>query len=142
MLHLPQGSSNAVIVGIDPGTTNLGLCTMEFDILTKEIKSTRAKTFDANKFIDKHCEQTILHGERFARIATHRKNILAVLLSCNVTYIAVESPFMSMRMPGAYGALVEALVAIKEAVYAFDRNKVIQLIEPSLVKKAIGAKGH
>lgn len=143
MLHIPPGSSNvATIVGIDPGSSCLGLAIIEFDLLTNKILRTTAKTFVANRFIIKNDILTELHGERFSRIETHKVNILAALMSAKPVLIACESPFFNSRMPNAYGALTEVLVAIKSAVFEYDRTKVIRLMDPPNVKKSVGAPGN
>ena len=143
MIHIPIGSSNiGTIVGIDPGSSCLGLAILEFNIITNEIIRTTAKTFEANKTIDKKDFFTEIHGERFARIKSLKESILSALYSSKPVYIACESPFYCSRMPNAYGVLMEVLVAIKESIFEYDCSKVIQLMDPPNVKKSIKAKGN
>ena len=45
-------------------------------------------------------------------------------------------------MPGAYGALVEVICGIRNAVIRYSDVKPLYKVDPSSVKQAIGAKGN
>jgi hypothetical protein len=63
----------------------------------------------------------------------HRVNPLGIIS---------ESPFYSSRMPSAFGALTEVVCSIRQAVMVYDAWRVLYLIDPPSVKKALGCKGN
>lgn len=143
MIHIPeQGSNTSCIVGIDPGSENLGISVLEFDLTTLQIVKTTAQTVVGSKLMKKNSWAIELHGERASRIEALQKAILDVLNKYEPVLIVCESPFFSSRMPSAFGVLMEVLVAIKQAVEQFSKWKIIHLIDPPTVKRGVGGKGN
>ena len=143
MLHIPPNSkTTAFIVGIDPGSEMLGVSVFEFDIRTMAIVRCTAKTLQGSKLMRKHTLDIDLHGERQARVKALKEALIEILLEYEPIQIAVESPFFSARRPSAYGVLMEVLIAVKEAVYFYNSWRVVYLIDPPTVKKAVGAPGN
>lgn len=142
MLHIPPDSKRTTcIVGIDPGSDTLGISVLEFDIPTMTIVRTTARTIRASKLIKKNTLMADLHGERQLRVEILENEIFETLQEHMPISIAVESPFFSSRMPSAFGVLIEVMIAIKRAVYKYNSWRVVFLIDPPSVKKAIGASG-
>lgn len=129
------------IIGIDPGSTNLGVGIIYFNTHTLEIIGNEAFTFNADKL---NGNEWLIdnHGDRVQRIYRHRDNLITLFNRLNPLVVVSESPFINMRMPGAYGALTEVVYAIRQAVIEYNINTPFYLIEPSNVKKAIGAMGN
>lgn len=143
MLHLPEpGSRTATIVGLDPGSENLGFATLEFDIETMTIIKTTACTIIGSKLMRHNTWSIELHGERLSRIKALKTALLNLLLESKPIQIGCESPFFNMRRPSAYGVLIEVLLAIKEAVQEYDSWKIVYLIDPPTVKKSVNAPGN
>lgn len=82
-----------------------------------------------------------LHGERFARIECLCRELLFCLYQDQPNFIVCESPFYNPRMPSAYGVLMEVLSAIKNTVYHYHPLMVMEMIDPSSAKNAVGASG-
>lgn len=131
----------ACIVGFDPGTDTLGVAVITFDVRTLWIEKTTALTLRGSKCrMDPMMVET--HSARFARLDALGWNILELLRYHQPIAVASESPFFSSRMPGAFAALVEAVVMIRQAVWMYDPSVGVSLIDPPSVKQAVNAKGN
>lgn len=142
MLSIPESASAvASIVGIDPGTKMLGVCVLEFDLVTFRILKVQANTYDGSKLPGSEW-MGHLHGDRAKRINAHRTNLIYILNTYRPLYICCESPFYNQKRPSAYGALTEIICAIREAVSYYDVWKPVYMIDPPSVKKAVNASGN
>lgn len=141
-LRLPEGSlTEGVVIGIDPGSDKLGFACIHYDLKTLEIVRTYARTFTASKMsLSPLTKQT--HGQRYARIYKLSEVLLEMFQTINPTHVICESPFMAMRRPQAYGALMETVFAIRTALRQFDETIALDLIDPPSAKKAVGAPGN
>lgn len=129
------------IVGIDPGSTTLGFSILEYDLHSFEIVRTYARTFNAGKM--KLSELDIAnHSERYARIYELMDTLYDAFVEMEPTFVISESPFMAMRRPQAYGALVEVVFAIRSALRKYDPTMNLDLIDPPRAKNAVGAGGN
>ena len=129
------------IVGIDPGSTTLGFSILEYDLHSFEIVRTYARTFNAGKM--KLSELDIAnHSERYARIYELMDAIYDAFVELQPNFVISESPFMAMRRPQAYGALVEVVFAIRSALRKYDPTMNLDLIDPPRAKNAVGAAGN
>lgn len=141
MLPLPAADQNiATIVGIDPGTTRLGLATLEYNVETFEIVRCGARTLHGEKLPGSEWLGS-LYGDRFKRIEAMRDVLTEHFRSVEPVIIASESPFINVKRPAAYGALTEIVYAIKLAVVEYSQWRPLHLLPPSTVKNAVGAKG-
>lgn len=129
------------IIGIDPGSTTLGFSVIEYDARTLEIVRSYAYTFNAGKM--RLNELDILnHSERYARIYELMEAIYDAFIELRPNFVISESPFMAMRRPQAYGALVEVVFAIRSALRRYDPTMSLDLIDPPSAKNAVGAPGN
>lgn len=143
MLVLPTSSSSLIdIIGLDPGTTMLGFADITFDLEKWCIIRTEARTLNGAKLMGKDSWAAEIHGERSARIAALRRELVDIFLFYQPLCIASESPFFNRLCPSAYGPLVEVISAIREAVTEYDVWKELQFVEPSTAKKAVGVVGR
>ncbi len=142
MLIIPNSNVDTVnIIGIDPGTTFLGVAILTISIYNLEITSSEAFTLDANSL---HCNTWLneIHGDRFSRINSLEKELDKVFDYYKPLVICSESPFFGMRHPGAFQALIEIICSIRNSVYNYDKWKQLELVPPSNVKQSVGAKGN
>lgn len=131
----------ASVIGIDPGTETMGVCRIEFDIDNLSIVRITPITFRGSRLVGtSRFAET--HGERFEKNLSHLRNLTRVFEEIHPVIIGSESPFINMRMPAAFAALVENVNTIKQAVFEYDLTKQLYLIPPSNVKKAVGALGN
>lgn len=139
MLHLPNGGSSiARVVGIDPGSETLGLAVLSFDTVTQEILQTDCHTVVGSRLNGSPWVGE-LHGDRFTRIVGHSDNLLQFFHKVQPLAIAAEAPFFNPLRPYAYGVLMEVMAGIRNTVMQYDSWMPLYLLEPSTVKKAIGA---
>ncbi len=138
---LPTCPDYVKIIGIDPGTTNIGYSVLRFSAMSGRIVDTRARTVTAGRelCIDKLAAET--HGDRFARIQNLSQTLLTMLHEDEPNFVVCEAPFYNPKRPGAHAALVEALDAIRQAVYLYHPFLKLELIDPSSAKNAVGASG-
>lgn len=129
------------IVGIDPGSTTLGFSVLEYDARTLKIVRTYAYTFNAGK-MKLNLQDIENHSERYARIYELMEAIYDAFVELKPTFVISESPFMALRQPQAYGALVEVVFAIRSALRKYDPTMMLDLIDPPRAKNAVGAPGN
>lgn len=129
------------IVGIDPGSTTLGFAVLEYDLRTFEIVRTYARTFNAGK-MKLNALDIANHSERYARIYELTDTLYDAFVELMPNFVISESPFMAMRRPQAYGALVEVVFAIRSALRKYDPTMSLDLIDPPSAKNAVGAAGN
>ena len=134
------GSSCATLIGIDPGSTCVGICTMQVDLITEQILSTNAYTLRLDKLGGSDWVSDN-YGDRFKRIAKLKECLCLIFQENNPLSISIESPFFNRFRPQAYGVLMEVLSSIREAVFIHDMWMTPYLIDPSSVKNAVGAHG-
>lgn len=142
MLIVPANSRTTfTIVGLDPGTHNLGLGALHVDLLTYQIRSFEAYTLVATKLMDDDDMLVGTHGHTYARTQALRDVIVQHLQRLRPSAIACEDAFFNRLRPGAYGPLLMSINSIREAAMDYNRFMPFILIEPSVIKTAVGAKG-
>jgi hypothetical protein len=143
MLHLLPGDASRVgsILGIDPGTQSLGTGIIDIDVTTLEIVRSTATTFVGDKLGPNRWLANV-HSDRFARLDAHRRNLLELLHLVQPISVVCESPFFNSRRPQAFSALVETVDMVRHAVWEYDQNMVLDLIDPPSVKRAVNAAGN
>ena len=142
MLHVPANSkSTFTIVGLDPGTHNLGLGALHVDMLTFRIKSYEAYTLIATKLMHEDDLLVHTHGHVFARTDALKDAIVRRLTRLRPSAIACEDAFFSRRFPGAFSPLLLSINSIRTAALEYNRFMPFTLIEASVIKSAVGAKG-
>lgn len=133
---------NFTFIGIDPGTSNIGISIWTIGIESLEIKKVQAFTFDTMDLNHRDQELEESHGVRFSRLVTMRKEIAAILRQIRPTSVACESPFYFSKRPGAFAPLVEVLYVLKCAVFDYDQTAPFITYDPSSIKNSIGASGN
>jgi Holliday junction resolvasome RuvABC endonuclease subunit len=142
MLILPPHSASEVnIVGIDPGTTHLGISVLMVDIVTAKIIRSTAFTLNGSKLLGSDSWISQIHSDRFGRILELEKSIVNVFKYYKPVIVCAESPFFGLRHPNAFAALTEVLDAIRRAVLTYDVWLQLHLAPPSSVKNAVSAGG-
>lgn len=125
------------IIGIDPGSTNLGIGIITIDLETLKIIATDAFTIHGDK--SRHYRNiSEVHPARIQRIKAIEEELYDVLYFYRPFIISSESPFFG-RFAQAFMVLVEVIGAIRNALWRYDQNKELFLIDPPTVKKALGA---
>jgi len=127
------------IVGIDPGSINLGFASVVYDIKEKKIKHAKAWSIKSDKIIGDDRIAENQHSERFLRIQAQKKNLLRLLKFYNPSVVCCETPFFNMLRPSAFAPLVEILFSIRETCFYYNPTIPFIGVEPKLVKRTFGA---
>lgn len=130
------------LLAIDPGTDTLGVSVFSLDLLTFKLSLLHAETLQASKTVRRYESLKDLEnikGGRKARLDSHKERLTTILEDWQPSYVGCESPFMGRRA-NAFEALVECVVAIKEAVEDYDKSLVVDMISPPSAKKSVGVK--
>lgn len=141
MLTLPNGSQCYRIMGIDPGTDTLGITIIDMDIITHEVKIIFSQTLSGLKGSRKYPEFEESFGGRATKLHANKILLSEIVLGYQPNCIISESPYMG-RFAQAFEALVQCLEMIRSVVYEYDPYMVLETIDPSNVKKAVGASGR
>lgn len=130
-----------IVLSIDPGTNNLGICVAQMDLLSSKMNVIEAYTVDINivaKLYAQHIE--IMYGNRAAKMYAIEYLVTNILRSYPIALLACESPYMG-RFPAAFAALVECMSRIQMAVYKYKQTMPFYYVDPSTVKRNLGVKG-
>lgn len=141
MLLFENIPSSRNIIGIDPGSETIGVSIIELNTVSLDIISVDAFTFIGSK-LPMSIIDCLSGGDRHAKLHAHTNNFKYIFGKYEPIAVCSESPFYNPRMPNAFGSLTEVIVSIRQALYEHDPWQVVQLIDPSSVKKSIGAKGN
>lgn len=141
MLTLPNGSQNYRIMGIDPGTDTLGVSIVDLDIITYEAKIIFVDTLSGLKGSRRFPEFEETFGSRSAKLYSNSLALSELVNLYRPNCIISESPYMG-RFAQAFEALVECLTMIRNVILKYDPYLALETIDPSNVKKAVGASGR
>lgn len=143
MLNIPLYSNNRFnIIGIDPGSTMIGVSIITMEIPLLNIINTEAFTINAGKLTDSNNWLSYLYNDRINRIKFIEDKLTDIFNYYDPLCICAESPFFGMKHPAAYGALVEVICAIRSAVIRYDQWKTLEVIDPATVKRGVGGMGN
>lgn len=126
-------------VGIDPGTVRLGFASIIVDPRTLGIKSIRAYTVRVELLADDESEEALYIGRRTNKLRALSRQIYRELDRLSPVCVAHETAYFNPKRPNAFESLTEAIAAIKVAVRDYSDRTLIVPIEPSLIKKKVGA---
>ena len=89
------GPDTFKIVGIDPGSDNVGLAVLEIDIKLMLLVKISAKTITGRKMFDHNSWEVSMIGERAARIKAIKQELINFFIQERPISIACESPFFN-----------------------------------------------
>lgn len=127
------------VIGVDPGTTHIGLCVSE--VQDDGLHVIDAYTVHTDTLVRRHyMEVAERYGERYALIAAGVDAIVKYIRTWSPGLVAYESPYLG-RHPQAFGSGVEIMTMVAEAIRRADPFLVFLTLDPSSVKKSIGVNG-
>lgn len=131
-------TNNYRILGIDPGTTKMGLCLLEVD--EKEVpKLEWTETIHGLAFEKKYADIALKHNNRVARIYGYEQFLQRFLRLWDIHAIACEANYFGGSV-SAYGTLTEVVYMLRRM--AITHSLDFTTIAPSIVKKMVGVKGN
>lgn len=128
------------LMGIDPGTTNVGIGLMRVLVPEWRVVQVAGWTLEAYRYprpdwiIDQH-------DDKYARLYITRQVLFDAFRQYQPFAIGCESPFYNALRPNAYGPLVESVDAVRHAVMDYSHHHNLTMIPPMAVKKQLG-HGH
>lgn len=128
------------ILSIDPGLNHLGLSVTIVDFADKTVVKTVTDTVHVK---DKNLNHYVVdnYGARQAKIDYLNEHLIKWIDQYQPITIAIETPFYNMRRPAAFMPLVELLYQLRLTVRTHAPTCNLALYPPSIIKKAVGAKG-
>ena len=139
-LYVPEQHVTYRIIGIDPGLANLGIAVFDIDYQTGKILRIQAFTIVNDKIPDRTGFDIDFIAERTIKLHKLKHVIQWALEAYNPAYVVCEAPFYNRFMPMAYGALLEVVSMIHNAVLEWNSNIGFHTVAPLLVKKLVNTK--
>lgn len=137
MLPIPTRPQPLTVIGIDPGTSSLGLSRLTWDMTTPVFTVQEAFTLHFKNTDPDYRELGELHGNRMIRLHQLKDQLQCYLRHAQPHVIISESPFMG-RMANAFKALTECLLVIQQTVMEHDIQLPLLLASPYEVKQGAG----
>ena len=135
----PNIKETGILVGIDPGTTTLGLAITKFNFKSLKIESMFTKTILVKNI--PHDNVTMSeHNELIHHMAALNRFLYDVFVDVGVSVVATESPFFNRFRPNSYASLLMVMDAIQKAVIQYSPITPYHTYPPGTVKKYINAK--
>lgn len=136
MLVMPKSNEAFRIAGFDPGA-NLGLSLIEnrLDGSLPVVKLAETAKLNPAEFGYKDIAE--LHGNRVARLMILYDRVTNFLRLHKPHGVIIEGNYLG-RFANAFASLVECVIIIRNAVYAYDPFMPLQMVDPTTVKTNIG----
>lgn len=127
------------IIGIDPGSDNLGLCILDIDTKTSKPVYVRTHNIKIDKLITELDQLQCVIDLKFLKIFAIKRFFSEFLDRTKPDMVACEQPFFHRFTPMAFGVLSEVVSSLKLATYEYDTSLMFITYPPKTIKKAIGA---
>ena len=136
MLVMPESKEPFRIAGFDPGA-NLGLTLIEnhLDGSKPIVKHSETVKLNPTEFCYKAMSE--VHGNRVARLMIMHDRVTEFLRLHKPHGVIIEGNYLG-RFANAFSSLVECVIVIRNAVYAYDPFMQLQMVDPTTVKTNIG----
>lgn len=130
------------ILGIDNGSSLVGLSINDHDIRTGESEIIWQTNFNATKIVEERFPGRIYFRDEFqARLCVIEEFVTEVLEEWDPDVVGCESPFSHLHAH-AFAALVQSMSVIDNAVYQYRRNLPFIKVPPGKGKKAACPPGQ
>ncbi len=128
------------VMGIDNGSSMLGMVIGDLDLRTGDLHIEQATTLVADKLVDQHQGLLNSHGARWVRQRTLGDQVVSALRFYNPHHVAVETPFFMPRRVQSFETLTEMMIFIRLAVEDYGLGADIYRITPGQAKRAVQPK--
>lgn len=133
----PEASHPFRVVGIDPGTENLGFSVLDLSLQDGSRTVTYTETLHSQKLLSMYRVEEDVHGTRTARLMALEDRLFLLFEQWQPHAICSEAPYMG-RFPQAFAALTECVSYVRRAVCRYDRYIPLDVVDPPTAKKAVG----
>lgn len=125
------------IMGIDNGSSSLGMVIMDLDLREGRYDLIHCDTIVADKALKEHRGSVITHGARWARQNTMKDALATNLRFFNPHAVAVETPFFMPKRVQSFEVLTEMMIFIRQAVADYNPASDIYRVTPGEAKRAV-----
>lgn len=139
MLVMPKSKEAFKIAGFDPGSTNLGFSLAENALDGSNSVIRVAHTVKLKDTALGYASIGELHGSRVVRLMLMYDTVLNLLRTHRPHAVVIESNYLG-KFATSFAALVECVITIRNAVYAYDPFMKLYLVDPTTVKTNTGMK--
>ncbi len=129
------------LLAIDPGSNNIGIAIFNINPSTNTINSIYAFTLEIERMPETNNYDPDIYPERTMKLLKIKEVISRLLYYYIPDVVVCEAPFYNRLRPTAYGPLVEVMTVIQQCVIEYGPHIPFHKLEPSIIKKTIGA-GH
>lgn len=137
MLTLPDRPTPLRVLGIDPGTTTLGVSRLDYDFEGPEVDIVDAFTFTARESHPGYQNTLETYGNKYARLQNLQECLVQLFQEHRPHAVICEQPYLG-RFATAYAALTECAFIIHQALFAYDPYLPLWRVEPRPAKLAAG----
>lgn len=131
------------IMGVDPGTENLGMSLGVCDFITPSFTVVSGSTHDVKSLIHKTHEYLTHYQSRNIAMYTAVYNLVyQAVHDLQPDLVICEAPYMDRRFPLSYMLLSLCSQAVEQAVKDYSIFIPFEYIDPATVKKGVGVKGN
>jgi Holliday junction resolvasome RuvABC endonuclease subunit len=127
------------LFAIDPGTNFLGLSVFYLDPSTFEILEIIPQTIVVEHVEQDDTDPSQTYGARFIKMLKIKQAYETYLTRYQPGIVVCEAPFYNRLRPSAFAPLIETLQTLKLSTYNLLPQTEFLLVEPTVVKKGIGA---
>lgn len=128
-------------LAIDPGSNFLGLAVYTIDPSYNSILNIKTFSIIVEYVPAPFYVNSDLYSGRTEKLLKINEEIRRFLIYYNIKLVVCEAPFYNRLRPTAYGPLVEVMATIQKTVLEYNNEVPFLTVEPSVIKKAVGA-GH
>lgn len=128
------------IMGIDNGSSLLGMVVMDLELRSGRYSFIDRDTMVAEKLLGHHKGSAISHGARWARQNALQESVASSLRFHNPHSVAVETPFFMPRRVQSFETLTEMMIFIRQAVAEYNPMSDIYRVSPGEAKRAVQPK--
>lgn len=137
MLTLPERPTPLRVIGIDPGTTTLGVARLDYDFEGPEVDVVDAFTLVARESHPGYQSVLETYGNKYARLQNLQDCLTTIFHDHRPHAVICEQPYLG-RFAAAYMALTECAFVIHQALFAYDPYLPLWRVEPRPAKIAAG----
>lgn len=137
MITIPRRVTPYRVLGIDNGSTCIGVTVLDLDLNTGRMMVRLCEPFVAAKTADRYLQYGE-HAARFARMVAIREYTREILGHWRPDIVMIESPFLNRRMPESFAVLRESLILMKLGIMEDRPGLFIEDVSPRSAKVAAG----
>lgn len=137
MFRLRDDDYTFRIMGVDNGSSFLGVVIMDLDLRSGVYSLVHAETLDGQRLIHNHRGSLVTYTPRWVRELTLADSFSDLLERFEPDAVPVENAFFQPGRVTSFEVLTEMKVLLRQRVEDYDYSKDIILISPGEAKRAV-----